>query len=464
MATGSAKKLNELLRVVRKNNPKADTALVKKAFWFAHEAHIRQKRESGEPYFIHPFETAMSLANYGLDSNTVSAALLHDVVEDTKTDRKKIEKEFGKEVSSLVEGVTKFNLLSRQGRKDFEYKNLQKIMIATVKDARVLLIKLADKIHNLKTLEHLPSEKQKEIAEFALEVYAPLANKLGVHEMKHDIENLCFPIVYPGFFKKFRKKIIAAQKSKELEMDKMIKVLNKKAKSLGKKYAFLKQHKSLYSIYQKMGEGGKHWQQIYDFSVLIILTDTEEECYSALHYLHKNFYPLPMKFKDFIAEPLMTTYQALHSTVMGPNGEPVKVYIRTKEMHKFAEIGIIASLNDVKKMEQFSKQRLNYWKIINAMQEKEFSSVLKSDFLKNTILAFTKKGRIIELPADSTPIDFAYCVNPKDGNFCSKAKVNETFVPLWHNLEFGDKVEIIAAKKMTIDPDWLDFVQSHTAK
>ncbi|MEW6295929.1 MAG: HD domain-containing protein [Candidatus Diapherotrites archaeon] len=440
---------------------------IERAFWFSACAHKSQERASGEPYFIHPYNTALNLSKWGLDEKIIAAGLLHDVLEDTDVELNELKRIFGEHVSSLVESLTKLNVLVEGSPKERRIAALQKLLFSSTKDMGVVIIKLADKLHNIRTINFLPEERKKRIALDAIEVYAPLAHKLGINAIEKEIEEQCFSVIKPKIYLKLKEKIKSESQKKISEIELMKKELKKEFKSFGLKASFAEEFRSPSSIFIKMNRSGKSLDEIHDFVLLIILTNTIPDCYKALGALHELFPPIPLKFKDFIAIPESEWNQALHTTVIGPNGKPVKVYIMTKQMRELAEFGILYWLKEHKNLSELQKisliESLSSLSL-DSLSSSQFMESLKEDLLQNQIFVFSGEGKLVELPFDSTPLDFAFCSGSESALNSCKAIVNGRRVPLWHKLNSGDIVEVIASDKIQAKPAWLSFTKSNEAR
>jgi len=428
--------------------------LIKKAYRLSALKHKEQKRISGEPYFTHLFQTALFLAEYGADTETIVAALLHDILEDTKIKTSEIKQIFGERVYNLVKGVTKLSKISTNARESY----LKKMFVVSATDVRVLVIKLADKLHNMRTIEFLPEEKRKRIAEEALKVYVPLAHKLGLHELEHEMQEICFKELMPEKFAELKKQMEPLYEAKRKELEVAIETLKKQLKFEKKNYSFEFFKKDLYAIYRKLSPS-KSLNQMYDFYTLIILTDNTRECYNALGLLYSIFKPIPGKFKDLIALPTMPTYQSIHTAVIGPNGNPIKVYIRTKEMHELARKGIACFFTNKKKLDEYNK----YWKKISSIAKKasieevDFLDVLKSDILCVDIDVY-HNGVHYKMPCNSTVLDFAYTIFPNKAAFLKEAKLNNIEVSFSEKLFNGSSLNFYFSDKPTIKKEWLSQV------
>lgn len=455
-------------RLPRIRKRRHERKLVEKAFSFSKEKHKKQKRQSGNPYFVHAYRTAFILSNYGLDSETISAALLHDVLEDTDVREKELRKAFGEEVFSLVKGVTKLKEYDARGEEP-EQAYLKNLLCASSEDVRVLLIKLADKLHNIRTVQYLPKKRRKEICSTALEVYAPLAERFGLHEMKKEIEDKCFEVLEPKKFKKTKKMVEKRRKQKEKEIDQVIEKLSNvkigTRKRFFQKHSYRKSKRNIYSYYEKTKEEGKAWDELYDFVSLIILCDSEEDCYEALKTVHSEFYPIPGKFKDRIATPSPMTYQSIHTAVIGPNGNPIKIIIRTKKMDKLAEKGITVWLREKRKKDLTKKKTKPFIEISKrSTDQEEFVYALKTDILEDQISVFGPRGEKINLPLGSTPVDFAFKFSPKRANRLARVEVNGKLKPVWTRLKNGDRIKPTYSRKKMVEKEWLDFSNTYYAR
>ncbi|MBD3313658.1 RelA/SpoT family protein [Candidatus Woesearchaeota archaeon] len=459
-----------LIEEVLKTNPKANQQLIKKAYDFAKEVHTGQVRRSGEPYIVHPVETAKILAGFRADSATICAALLHDCVEDGCVSLDSVRKNFGTEIVNLVEGVTKITGVQFDSKEEYKAENLRKILLATAKDIRVMLIKLADRLHNMMTLNYFREDKQKRIAKETLEIFAPIAHKLGMWKMKGELEDLTLKHLDPEAYNLLRDKIAAKRQEREARAKSLIDTINNKLKERGIETEIDGRAKYFFSIYQKMKKEGKDFNEIYDLIAIRIVTSTIPECYAALGILHELYKPMPGRFKDYISVPKANGYQSLHTSVMSEFGRIMEVQIRTKDMHHMAEEGIAAHWRykgeerDKKFDRRMSwlKQLLD-WKR-DSKTAQEFIESLKIDLFENEIVVFTPKGDPISLPVGSTPIDFAYAVHTNIGSQCSQAEVNNIVVPLDYKLKNGDIVNIITKRNAKPSRNWLNFVKTSKAR
>lgn len=463
--------IGTLLRIIKNSNPEIDLSVIQKAYLFANAAHEGQARLSGEPYIVHPLEVGIILSALKLDTSTIAAALMHDTVEDTGTSLDMIEKAFGEEVSQLVDGVTKISSIKRSSKATAQAATLRKMLIATVKDVRVIIIKLADKLHNMRTIMFQPPETGYRVAKETLEIYAPLARRLGMSQMSSELEDLAFHVLEPEAFNEIKNSI--AQRNTELEayLDNVRVLLGERLKELGITAEITGRAKHYYSIHKKIVEQKKTFQEIYDIRAIRIITKEIRDCYGVLGVVHTLWSPIVSRFKDYIAVPKSNMYQSLHTTVIGPDGHPLEIQIRTEKMHATAEMGIAAhwlykdepgAIRKDYKNISFLKD-ITEWQT-NLKNTREFMKSLKMDLYENEIFVFTPKGKIIKLPKGSTPVDFAYAIHTEIGNTCVGARVNDRMVPLRTRLKSGDIVDIMTSKKGHPSEAWLKFVMSPSAR
>lgn len=460
----------ELAEKIKEYNNRAQLRSIKKALAVAFDAHKTQTRENGEPYITHPIEVARILIELKADSATICAALLHDVVEDTPVKLSQIEQEFGEEVGTLVDGVTKIGAIHFHSKEDYTAENIRKVLLATTKDIRVILIKLADRLHNMRTLKWCAPEKQKRISDETLHIYAPIAHKLGIFRIKGELEDLCLRYTNPEVYKFLSQKISSKRTEREKVTGKIIedvqKALNEKDVS-GKVYG---RAKYFYSIYKKMQKKKLDFDQVYDLIALRIVTKSIPDCYAALGVVHDLWKPVPHRFKDYISVPKSNGYQSLHTTVMSSYGKIIEVQIRTDQMHSEAEEGIAAHWRYTgNERDKIFDKRITWlkqileWKM-QSEDAKDFVETLKVDLFEDEIVVFTPKGDPISLPVKSTPVDFAYMVHSNVGDKCTQAKVNGKIVPLDYHLKSGEVVEIITRKNAEPSRQWLKFVATQKAK
>ncbi|RJQ33144.1 MAG: bifunctional (p)ppGpp synthetase/guanosine-3',5'-bis(diphosphate) 3'-pyrophosphohydrolase [Actinobacteria bacterium] len=465
-----AQSINELIKTVQNYNPQADEALIKKAYEHASRLHEGQKRLSGEAYIEHPLAVANVLAHLELDQATIVAALLHDVAEDTTSSIEDIKKQFGAEVADLINGVTKLSTLTYKSAEERQAENLRKMFVAMAKDIRVVLIKLADRLHNMQTIEFLSKEKQKRIAQETLEIYAPLAHRLGIFQLKWQLEDLSFQAMEPKVYEEIKKVVAQSRKERERYLNQAIKEMSSELKKVVPDFEITGRAKHFYSIYQKMLTKDKESDQIYDLSALRVLVNSVKECYAALGVIHSIWKPIPGRFKDYIAMPKGNMYQSLHTTVIGPKGKPLEIQIRTHQMHKTAEFGIAAHWGykeegKLKKEEQLKwlKQMLEWQS--ESSDAADFLDSLRFELFEDEVFVFTPKGDIINLPAKATPVDFAYSIHTEVGHSLIGAKVNKQIVSLEYRLQMGDIVEILTSKSSSgPSRDWLNIVKTSRAR
>ena len=465
----------ELIRSIRKYHPSTDISMIKKAYQIASKAHEGQKRKSGEPYIIHPLCVAIILADLELDKETIVAGLLHDVVEDTVMTTEDLTREFGSEVALLVDGVTKLGQLNYSADKvEVQAENLRKMFLAMAKDIRVILIKLADRLHNMRTLKYMPPEKAKSKAIETLEIYGGIANRLGISMIKWELEDLALRYIDPEGYYDLVERVAKKRSQREAYIENVLNILNKSFEEVNIKCNVYGRPKHFYSIYKKMQDKHKNFQDIYDLMAVRIIVDTVKDCYAVLGMIHTLWTPMPGRFKDYIAMPKPNMYQSLHTTVIGPDGEPLEIQIRTKEMHTIAEYGIAAhwkykegntsqKQSNIEGKLQWLRQMMEWEKDLKDPQE--FMDALKEDVFSSQVYVFTPKGDVVELPAESTPIDFAYRVHTNVGNKCVGAKIDGRIVPLDYKLQNGNIVEILTSSNSNgPSRDWINIVKTPNAK
>lgn len=459
----------DIIKKVKSYDKKADETILKKAYEIALNAHKNEKRASGEPFILHPLEVANLVADFKMDIESVCAALLHDTVEDTEYSMDKLKKDFGEEVAMIVDGLTKMTQLKSKGREEYQFESMRKMLLATAKDIRIIIIKLLDKLHNMRTLHYLPRDKQVRIAREVMGIYVPLAYRLGIHRVKTQLEELAFRYVDPLKYNEINTKVKAKIKEREKEIEKLTKALGDALKKNSIPIDIVGRVKTAYAIYRKMIRKDRSFEEIFDVVGIRIVTDSIENCYKILGVLHNLWKPIPRRFKDYIAMPKVNMYQSLHDVVIGPDGRIVEIQIRTKEMDEIAQEGIAAhwEYKGVKSGSDFDKKLSWLREIIDWQQDsgtaKEFIESLEIDFFKDEIYTFTPKGDVVELPKDSTPLDFAYAVHSEVGDHCVGAKVNGTFVSLRHPLRTGDVVDIITSKTQKPSRSWLNIAKTAKA-
>jgi len=447
--------------------------LVERAYQYAANAHNGQYRISGDQYISHPLGVAKILADLQLDVITISAAILHDVVEDTSVTLEDIEKEFGKEIAMLVDGVTKLSRIEYKSKEEQQLENYRKMFLAMAKDIRVVLIKLADRLHNMRTLKYMPTAKQREIAQETLEIFAPLAHRLGISSIKWELEDLSFRFLDPECYYDLVEKVKQKRQEREKLVKESIAVLSERLQAVGIKADIQGRPKHFYSIYRKMQRDHRDLSEIYDLLAIRVIVDSVKDCYGALGIVHTLWKPLPGRFKDYIAMPKSNMYQSLHTTVLGLHGQPLEIQIRTWEMHRTSEYGIAAHWRykeGYKGADRNFDQKLSWLRQLLEWQQelrdpREFMETLKLDILTDEVFVFTPKGDVIDLPKGSVPIDFAYRIHTEVGHRCIGARVNGKMVPLEYKLNNGDIVEIITSKQSTGPSlDWLNIVASPETK
>ncbi|MEF2932571.1 MAG: bifunctional (p)ppGpp synthetase/guanosine-3',5'-bis(diphosphate) 3'-pyrophosphohydrolase [Clostridia bacterium] len=470
--------IEEVLETVKKSNRRADLKIIKRAYEYAKDKHKDQLRRSGEPYIIHPIQVAYILSTLGLDHSTICAALLHDVIEDTDVTLEDIAKEFSPEIAEMVDGVTKLSKLNYTSEQEQQVENYRKMFLAMGKDIRVILIKLADRLHNMRTLKYLTRDRQIANARETMDLYAPLANRLGMYSLKWELEDLSFKYLYPEDYRELVEGIDKKREERLKFIDQImqeIKVELKKQKIVAE---ITGRAKHLYSIYRKMQRDNKTLDQIYDLFALRIIVNSVKDCYAALGVVHELYNPMPGRFKDYISVPKPNMYQSLHTTLIGPKGTPFEVQIRTWDMHRIAEYGIAAHwaykeasfLGGKKANVTVEEDKLSWLRETLEWQKdmqdpQEFLNTLKTELFEDEVYVFTPKGKILVLPNGATPIDFAYAIHAEIGNHMTGCKINSKMMPIVTKLKNGDIVEIVTSDKSKgPSRDWLKFIKSSTAK
>jgi GTP diphosphokinase / guanosine-3',5'-bis(diphosphate) 3'-diphosphatase len=463
--------LDQLLDRVKSYHAEADLGMVRRAYEFSAKAHEGQLRRSGEPYLQHLIAVAGVLTSLKTDVTAIVAGLLHDTLEDTLATPDELEKAFGKEVVHLVDGVTKIGKITYRNYEEKQAENFRKMVLSMADDIRVVLIKLADRLHNMRTLEHLGKAKRQEIAQETLEIYAPLANRLGIGWIKNELEDLCLKHLKPDAYETLRVRVAKRDEDRQQYIEEVILLVNRAMRENGLPGEVYGRPKHLYGIYQKMNKQSITFEEVYDLTALRIVTDTKMNCYALLGVIHSLWRPVPGRFKDYIAIPKSNLYQSLHSTVVGPKGEHVEFQIRTEDMHRVAEYGIAAHWKYKEKGpvgERDSKTFGWLHQFVEWNQDlpdnRQFMDSVKLDLFHDVVYVFTPKGIVKELPKGSTPVDFAYAIHTEVGDHCVGAKVNGKIVPLKHQLTSGDTVEILTSVTQTPHKDWLKFVRTSRAK
>jgi GTP diphosphokinase / guanosine-3',5'-bis(diphosphate) 3'-diphosphatase len=463
--------LETLIEEIPKYQPGADLDVLARAYRFSAASHQGQQRASGEPYLSHPLEVANLLVDFKMDVTTVTAGLLHDVLEDTAATKADLEREFGGEIAELVDGVTKIGKLAFSSREERQAENFRKMLVAMARDLRVLMIKLADRLHNMRTLDYLPPDKAKKIAQETLDIYAPLAHRLGMAKVKAELEDLALRSLSPGDYVDLQKRVAKRRLEREADINQVIAILHRKLAEVGIDSQIRGRPKHFYSIWKKMHDQGREFDEIYDLTAVRVITASVRDCYGALGVIHSLWKPVPGRFKDFIAMPKVNMYQSLHTTVIGPKGDPVEIQIRTREMHRIAEEGIAAHW--LYKERKAGKDKLDeslVWlrQLIETQQDtkdpQEFMDTVRVDLFPDEVYVFTPKGDVKALPEGATPLDFAYAVHTKVGEHCVGAKVNAKLVPLRYTLRQGDIVEIVTSPNQHPSRDWLKIVKSTRAR
>ncbi len=480
--TGPAERLNgeerrmlgDLFAVVEEHAgetvERIDREVVERAFIFACERHADQRRASGEDFIVHPLGVAKICAGMRLDTATLGAALLHDTVEDTSASLQEVEAEFGEEIATLVDGVTKLSGVTFQSRDDRQAENYRKMMVAMARDIRVILIKLADRLHNMRTLGSMPKHKQQEKAKETLEIFAPLAHRLGIHAIKWELEDLAFATLHPRKYNEIKQLVSQQRTEREDYVARAGSYLRHELDAVGIAAEISGRAKHFYSIYSKMTKKGREFNEIYDLTAMRVIVDSVKDCYGAIGVIHSLWKPLPGRFKDWVAMPKFNMYQALHTTVIGPEGRPLEIQIRTQEMHKTAEYGVAAHWiykeehgKQVEEKVEWLRHLLDWQQDMNDPQE--FAQTLKADLFEDEVFVFTPKGEVKSLAHGATPLDFAYAVHTDVGHRCVGAKVNGKIVPLHYELESGDICEVLTSKKERgPSRDWLSLAKTTRAQ
>ncbi|HYB22424.1 MAG TPA: bifunctional (p)ppGpp synthetase/guanosine-3',5'-bis(diphosphate) 3'-pyrophosphohydrolase, partial [Solirubrobacteraceae bacterium] len=468
--------LNDLFAIVSEHAADAavpvDRARVQDAFVFACEHHADQRRKSGEDFIVHPVGVARICASMRLDTETLCAALLHDTVEDTSASIEEVRARFGEQIATIVDGVTKLTGITFQSRDEAQANNYRKMMVAMATDVRVILIKLADRLHNMRTIDAMPKQKQMEKARETLDIYAPLAHRLGIHAIKWELEDLAFATLHPRKYQEIKGLVAQQREERERYVSEAGEYLRRELADVGIVAQIAGRAKHFYSIYSKMTRKGREFNEIYDLTAMRVIVDSVKDCYGAVGVIHSLWKPLPGRFKDFIAMPKFNMYQSLHTTVIGPEGRPLEIQIRTHEMHEMAEFGVAAhplykrpedpAADEDAKL-KWLRSMLDWQKELS--DPREFMETLRTDLFEEEVYVFTPKGEVKSLAAGATPLDFAYEVHTEIGHRCVGARVNGKIVPLHYELRSGDIVEILTAKRERgPSRDWLAMVKTTRAR
>ena len=475
MTTDFNEEYEKLKKIILDNNPNADIDLIKKAYFFGEINHRGQKRNSGEDYFIHPIAVAITLSNMKLDDQTICAGLMHDVLEDTEVTYDEMEEKFGHEITFLVDGVTKLKNLNYSSREEKQAENIRKMVMAMSNDVRVVLIKLADRLHNMRTLEYKTRKKQVQTATETLEIYVPLAHRLGIYSIKWELEDLCFRYQEPEKYYELAEMVSQKRREREAYINEIIETLTESLQGSNIDFEISGRPKSLYSIYKKMIRNNIVFEEIYDLTAVRVLVDTIAECYEVLGKVHSLWRPIPNRIKDYIGQPKPNGYRSLHTTVFGEDSRPFEVQIRTRQMHKECEYGVAAHWrykegktkeSDFDNAMEFLRRIMEWQREGGADEDsKAFMETLKTDFFSREIYIYSPAGEIYSLPIGSCAIDFAYKIHTEVGNKCIGAKVNGAIVPITQKLKTGDVVEILTSKNSKgPSRDWLNIVKSNQAK
>ncbi len=466
------KKYLELIEKIKSYNPQVDLELINKAYLLAKKHHEGQYRKSGDPYIIHPLEVAGILADIELDQTSIISAILHDIIEDTSIKYEKIVKEFGSTIANIINGVTKLDKIVFSSLEEKQVENLRKMIIAMSEDVRIIVVKLADRLHNMRTLSFLDDEKKKNKAIETLEVYAPIAHRLGIYQIKTELEDLSFLTLYPKQYLKIKEMVQEKIKQSQVQIDEAIKIVSDKLNEVSIPAEISGRIKGYYSVYNKILQQNRSIDDIYDLIAIRVIVEDLKSCYAVLGIIHSIWKPLPGRFKDYIANPKFNMYQSLHTTVIGNRGNPIEIQIRTFEMHKFAEYGIAAHYKykeGIIQPTEFDKRIAWIRQLLDWQKElkdpHDYLESLKLDLFQEEIFVFTPKGKVINLPRGATPIDFAYQIHTDIGHNCIGAKVDGVMVPIESQLENGNIVEIITSKTPKgPSRDWLSIVKTSSAR
>ena len=464
-------RITDIIDRVLEYNPEANLDIIDQAYIYSARVHDGQMRLSGEPYLSHPLEVAGILADMNLDSTSIAAGLLHDVVEDTHATEEEIEDMFGAEVRQIVAGVTKLSVLPVRSSQARQAESLRKMLLAMANDVRVILIKLADRLHNMRTLVYQKENKRRKIARETLDIYAPIASRLGIYWLKHELEGLCFPTLYPEEYAEIKQRVAKDRAERDQYITRVKAMIRDKMSRHNLPCEVLGRHKRYYSIYQKMLTQNLEFEDVYDIIAFRVILDTVSQCYEALGIVHALWKPVDQKFKDYIGRPKPNMYQSLHTTVIGPKGERMEIQIRTGEMDRVAQSGIAAhwSYKEGRSLDQVGSDRFSWIQdLVENLQSirdpEEFLENVRIDLFPDEVYVFTPNGEIKSLPRGATPVDFAYTIHTEVGHRCNGAKVNGRIVPLTYELQTGDLVSIITLKEPRPSKDWLNFVKTVKAR
>lgn len=460
--------IDEVIKRVESYYPDADFALLRKAYYFAEKAHKGQMRSSGEEYIIHPLNVAATLVKLRMDIDSIAAGFLHDVVEDCDVTPEELEKEFNSEIAQIVVGLTKISKIKFKTKEESQAENFRKMVVAMAKDLRVIIVKLSDRMHNMRTLQYVSDEKQKKIAQETLDIYVPLASRLGINSVKTELEDLCLRFLHPDIYYRLAEKIAMKKSDRESYIKQTIEIVQEKLLEYSMKAYVKGRPKHFFSIYKKMVARGVDFDQITDILAFRVIVSNITECYKGLGIIHSAFTPIPGRFKDYIAIPKVNNYQSLHTTVIGPMAERIEIQIRTQDMDEVAERGVAAHwkykegfVSGSKKLD-WIQELLEFNQAVES--NSEFMDVVKNDLDIGGVFVFTPKGDVQELRYGATPLDFAYAVHTEVGNHCVGAKVNGRMVPLRYTLKSGDTIEVLTSKTQTPSKDWMNIVKSSKAK
>lgn len=467
------KSIEDLIRKIRTYNPAADTEFLRRAYWFSSEAHGIQTRKEGTPYIAHPLAVASILADMRMDTTTIAAAILHDTIEDTVTNVEDLTKRFGYELAFLVESLTKLSRIEFKSKKEAQAENFRKMLLSMSEDIRVIMIKFADRLHNIRTLQYLPEAKRHRIATETLEIYAPIANRLGIGWLKTEFEDLSFKCLMPQLYGELEKNVAKRREEQEGYIKHVIQIVEERLKKEGIRAKVFGRVKHYYGIYQKMQRQRIPFEEVHDALGIRIITDTKANCYGILGLVHSLWKPIPGKFKDYIGVPKSNMYRSLHTTIMGPMGERVEFQIRTEEMDRVAEEGIASHWKykekDSEGLTEKDDRYISWLRDLVQTQKEmpdalDFMEAVKAEVIPDVIYIFTPNGDIKELPYGSTPVDFAYAIHTEVGHKCMGARVNGRMVPLRYKLQNGDNVDILTSPSHMPSRDWLSFVATQKAK